>query len=96
MHTSASTAPRPTSSAMRDAQAHGGLAGEAVADPAHGLDALRIGRVELQLLAQVAHVHVDRARLAVVGRIPDASSRFWRVYTRPGERISVRRISNST
>ena len=40
---------------------------EAVADAAHGQDQLGLARVPLDLLAQVADVDVDRARLAVVG-----------------------------
>ena len=40
---------------------------EAVPGAAHREDQLRIARVPLDLLAQVTHVHVDRARLAIVG-----------------------------
>src|SRR6186997_2537146 len=44
---------------------------EPVADPAHGEQVLRLLRVLLQLLAQVADVDVDGARVAVVGVAPD-------------------------
>src|SRR5690349_11336417 len=48
------------------------LLGEAIPDAAHGLDVPRLAGRRLELLAQVAHVDVDRARLAEVGRAPDA------------------------
>ena len=44
---------------------------EAVADAAHGEDVRRLARVGLDLLAQVADVDVDRARLAVGRVAPD-------------------------
>src|SRR4051794_31357082 len=46
---------------------------EAVADPAHGEEVLRLLGVALDLLAQVADVDVDRARVAVRAVAPDAS-----------------------
>ena len=45
---------------------------EAVADAAHGEDVLGLLGVALELLAQVADVDVDRARVAVGGVAPDA------------------------
>src|SRR6201989_1435361 len=45
---------------------------EPVADPAHGEQVLRVLRVALELLAQVADVDVDRARVAVGAVAPDA------------------------
>ena len=45
---------------------------EAVADAAHGEEVLGVLRVALELLAQVADVHVDRARVAVGAVAPDA------------------------
>src|SRR4051794_7556662 len=45
---------------------------EVVADPAHGEDQLGLLRVLLDLLAQVADVNVDRARIAVGGVAPQA------------------------
>src|SRR3954462_11858066 len=44
------------------------LVAEAVADPAHGEDELRLLGIGLELLAQVPDVHVDRARVAI-GRV---------------------------
>src|SRR3712207_7573494 len=40
--------------------------------PTHGEDQLGVARVLLELLAQVADVDVDRARVAVGGVAPDA------------------------
>src|SRR5512145_2572619 len=45
---------------------------EAIPGAAHGEDQLGIARVALDLLAQVADVDVDRARLPVVGAAPQA------------------------
>src|SRR4051795_10183924 len=45
------------------------LVAEAVADAAHGEDVVRLLGVRLELLAQVADVDVDRARVAE-GRVP--------------------------
>src|SRR3954454_13905293 len=45
---------------------------EAVADPAHGEEVLRLLGVALELLAQVADVDVDRPRVAVRAVAPDA------------------------
>ena len=45
---------------------------EAVADAAHREEVLRLLGVELELLAQVADVDVDRARVAEGGVAPDA------------------------
>ena len=45
---------------------------EAVADPSHGEDQLRLVRILLDLLAEVADVDVDRPRLAVVGAAAQA------------------------
>src|SRR3954453_2123644 len=45
---------------------------EAVADSAHGEEVLRLLGVELELLAQVADVDVDRPRVAVCAVAPDA------------------------
>src|SRR5919109_3286944 len=44
---------------------------EAVPDAAHREDELRLARILLELLAQVADVDVDRARLTVVGAAPE-------------------------
>src|ERR1700710_665497 len=44
---------------------------EAIADAAHGEEVLRLLGVELELLAQMADVDVDRARVAVGGVAPD-------------------------
>src|SRR5438067_8592940 len=44
---------------------------EAVADAADSEDVLRVARVGLDLLAQVADVDVDRARLAIGGVAPE-------------------------
>ena len=44
---------------------------EAVADAAHGQDVLGRPRLGLELLAQMADVDVDRARIAVVGALPE-------------------------
>ena len=49
----------------------GFIIAEAVADAAHGEDELGLARIALELLAQVAHVDVDRPRLAVVGAAPE-------------------------
>ena len=58
---------------------------EAVADAAHGEDQLGLARVALELLAQVADVDVDRARLAVVGVAPERLEQHpAAVDTRPG------------
>src|SRR5918999_3452832 len=38
---------------------------EPVPDAAHGLDELGLGRIALELFAEMANVNVDRARLAV-------------------------------
>ncbi len=45
---------------------------EPIAGAAHGEDQLGLAGVALDLLAQVAHVDVDRPRLAVVGAAADA------------------------
>src|SRR5215217_8078745 len=47
------------------------LVAEAVADAAHGEDVLGLLGVGLELLAQVADVDVDRARVAVGGVAPE-------------------------
>src|SRR5204862_7554601 len=44
---------------------------EAVADAANGQQVLRLARVALELLAEVAHVDVDRARLPIGGIAPE-------------------------
>src|SRR6266540_1099179 len=44
---------------------------EAVPDAADGVDELRLARIALELLAQVADVHVDRAWLTVIGPAPE-------------------------
>src|SRR6187431_2787938 len=63
---------RPRSRATRARASSGSRRGcspvaEAIADAAYREDQLRLARVALDLLSQVAHVDVDRARLAVVG-----------------------------
>ena len=58
---------------------------EAVAHAAHGEDVLRVLGVDLELLAQVADVDVDGARVAVAPSRPTrAVSSMSRVNTRPG------------
>src|SRR5689334_24961513 len=47
------------------------LLAEAVADAAHSEEELRLLGVALELLAQVADVDVDGARVAVLGVAPD-------------------------
>ena len=59
---------------------------EAVAGAAHGLQVPRLARVRLQLLPQVAHVDVDRARLAVVRAAPERLEQRCREKTTPGSR----------
>src|SRR4051794_4981567 len=49
----------------------GSRVAEAVADTTDGEDQLRLARIALELLAQVADVDVDRARLAVVRASPE-------------------------
>ena len=44
---------------------------EAVPDAAHGEDELRVPRVPLELLPQMPHVDVDRARIAELGASPE-------------------------
>ena len=85
------------------AQAAGALqrradhATEAVPDAAHGPDQQRRRRIALELLAQVPDVHVDRALLAVVGRVPDALEQGAAARARGRASASaLRRISNST
>src|SRR5205823_988181 len=63
-------APRPASAGSRRYERPSSVA-EAVAHAAHGEDQLRLGGVALELLPQMAHVHVDRARIAVVGAAPE-------------------------
>src|SRR4051794_27330029 len=48
------------------------LVAEAVSDAAHREQVLRLLRIRLDLLPQVADVHVDGARVAVGGIAPDA------------------------
>src|SRR5437762_8262628 len=48
------------------------LVAEAVAHAAHGEDVLRLLGVALELLAQMANVHVDGARVAIRGIAPYA------------------------
>ena len=68
---SASARRKPDAADPGAAPGHSALP-EAVADAAHGQDQLRLVRILLDLLAQVADVHVDRARLAVVGAAAEA------------------------
>src|SRR4051812_43395513 len=75
----APTTPQPTSSAPERIvegmpRSVGRTARKSAAEPvahaAHGVDVDRLAGVRLELLAQVAHVHVDGARVAVVRRLP--------------------------
>ncbi len=59
----------PAEAARSQAPSH--LLDEAVADAAHGEEELGLLRVALDLLAQVADVDVDGARVAVLGVAPD-------------------------
>ena len=45
---------------------------ESIADPAHGDDARRVGGIGLDLLAQPAHVHIERVGVAIKVGPPDA------------------------
>ena len=61
-----------------------------VAGAAHGQDQLRALGLLLELLAQVTHVHVDAARIAVGGSPQIARISSWRLNSRPGSDISAR------
>ena len=69
---------------------------EAVADAAHGVDQLGLARVALELLAQMADVDVDRARLAVLGAAPERLEQHLARVDAPGMRREERSSSNST
>ena len=45
---------------------------ESIADPAHRDDPRRVGGIDLDLLAQPAHVYIERMRIAVEILAPDA------------------------